>query len=183
MLLGLDRSAINAIAAGAYRTTTCSITFNKKVPPLSHLARAVEAANFKYAAQEKERNRRRKSQRSSLDKKTETQQVLEMLDPPDRARYLLCQHCRYSEATTRPLDYLIRCKPLSDTAVHLRHTEVDIFAPGLRATSSQGVASYSLPPLKLNLVDCCYPTAGSGGVVEETFDLLLQAMDTPQRDK
>ena len=173
MLLGLDRSMLDAIEAGARHSWTCSITFSRKVPPPSHLGKAVEAGMFKCAAQENERKRYCRGKRSNRDKKTHPWDILELMEPSDRAMYLLQQHCRYSATPTRPLDYLVRCKPLSDRAVHLNHTEVDVLAPGLRGSvSSQGVATYSLPPLKLSLADCCNPSSTSRGLVEQTFDVI-----------
>jgi len=69
--------------------------------------------------------------------------------------------------------YFVRCKPVSDEAVSrcLNETQIELRAPAVvappaktdrgggsaagRFGSSRPVPTYTLPPLKLNLVDCC----------------------------
>jgi hypothetical protein len=71
-----------------------------------------------------------------------------------RADYLMQQFCRTSKRPTRALNYYVNCKPLSDK-MSLSQTKVEIAAPGARgAALTRDVGTYSLPPLKLNLVDC-----------------------------
>ena len=177
MLLGVNQETADCIEEGAWMHPGGCIGFSKTAPPPSHLAKAVEAANFRYAAREQNLRQRRRGARSKnesgMDKRSE---ILRMLDPIDRALYLMYTHCRHSKVATRELDYLVRCKPLADNILHLNHTEIDVVAPGARegTLSSHHGATYSLPPLKLVLVDACVPTARSCGaiLVEETWDLL-----------
>lgn len=81
--------------------------------------------------------------------------VLNLLAPLARAEYLLYEHCRYGMTLHRPLDFYVRCKPIA--SFHLNQTHVEMATPGIKETHEAIVAhtsTYSLPPLKLNLVDC-----------------------------
>ena len=171
MLLGLDKRVVEEIEIGVYHSKNCSITFSENVPPTSGLVEAVAKAKSLYASWG---NQRRKAKTPTSDQIIETKAVMSILSPSERAAYLLHQHCRYAEATTRRLDYFVRCKAFPERATQLNHTEVELYAPGIRigTSSSQKVATYSLPRLRLHLVDCSSPTADSGGVAEATFELM-----------
>lgn len=89
---------------------------------------------------------------------------LSLLEPGIRAEYLLHHHCRSSKEPRRPLEYFVRCKPLSDQIPHLHHTMVEssVLTRSINrsqeyALGTQEVATYSLPQLKLALVDCGIP--------------------------
>ena len=177
MLLGVNQETADWIEEGAWMHPGGCIGFSRAGPPPSYLAKAVEAANFRCTAREQDLRQRRRRTRSKneteMDKRSE---ILSMLDPVDRAFYLMYSHCRHSKVATRELDYLVRCKPLADNILHLNHTEIDLVAPGAQegTLSSHRGATYSLPPLKLILVDACIPTArpSAAVLVEETWDLL-----------
>jgi hypothetical protein len=180
MLLGLDQTAIKIIEEGVRSSKAGSLSFSNTVPPPSHLAKAVEAANFKVNARENERRRRRMIRNklpglsgtaSNSSYTTMMNEVLEEMDVVDRGCYLMIQECRKSHRRSHGMDFLVRCKPLADTAAHLNHTEVDVLAPGKfhDSCSVYPAATYSLPPLKLTLVDCCI---ASNEPVEETWDLV-----------
>jgi hypothetical protein len=178
MLLGLDQTTIEMIEEGVWRSKTGSMSFSNSVPPPSHLAKAVDAANAIVKDRENERQRRRTIRKlpgfsvaGNNVNYTTINEVLEEMDAVDRGCYLMIQECRKSNQTIHRMDFLVRCKPLADTAVHLNHTEVDVLAPGKfqGSCSIHPAATYSLPPLKLNLVDC---SIASNEAFEETWDLV-----------
>ncbi|KAL7558664.1 hypothetical protein ACA910_010039 [Epithemia clementina (nom. ined.)] len=149
------------------------VVFSKAMPLNPLLNKAVVQA----------KDRLRYEQRSQRSRRTvvEESHVLEHMDPILRGQYLLQRHLRlvYPNTTAvRPLRYFVRCKPLSDQA-SVQQTEVRLWVPanGQRYSSqlkqhintedhepapTEVVAaaacyrpnfSYSLPPLKLVLVD------------------------------
>jgi len=183
LLLGISQESVEIIEEGAWMHERGCIIFSKAAPPPSYLGKAVEAANFKYIS---EQNRNRSSpwgQRKGPASEVKERSALRLLEPVDRAVYVMYEHCRVvSYETTRQMDYLVRCKPVADNLIHLNRTEIEVVAPGARegSRSIKHVATYSLPPLKLSLVDCSIASrtenTGSSGnsfcVVDETWDLL-----------
>lgn len=140
-LLGMSAEVIELIEQGAWSKATGVIRFQKSIPPPQYIQQAVRTA-------------------LSRTKKGRSQDALQFLTPDVRAEYLLQYHCRSSPQPQRELDYLVRCKPLADSACHLNQTHVDAFFPadGTGFVSRGETPSYSLPPLKLHLVDCCIPS-------------------------
>ena len=69
--------------------------------------------------------------RDGLRRSLLEEDVLRYLTPKTRAEYLLQRHCR--RTLRRNYDYLVRCKPMSDTA-SLNQTEIEVQdeAPPLR---------------------------------------------------
>ena len=122
------------------------------------------------------RRRQKDWQRRSRATENPETQVLEHMDPIARGDYLLQRHLRWihpqEQSVQRPQCFFVRCKPLSDNAFHhslsVHQTEVRLTVPagGWRLASKDadnGVVttsacyrpefSYSLPPLKLVLID------------------------------
>jgi hypothetical protein len=153
---GLD---VKSIEEGAWHSDS-GIMFLKSVPPRSYVKTAVREAQS--LAQE--------LARASGSKKgiriTEAD-VFKLLTVSARAEFMLQRHCRDSKEPFRVLDFLCRCKPIADNAYGLNQNEVEVTIArkdqdGLPSEESEAVksdvATYSLPPLKLNLVDCCMST-------------------------
>ena len=133
------------------------ILFQKAVPPKSFVKQAVLEAQS-LAQQELGTHKKRR--------RLEEQDVVKFLTLQARAEYYMQQHCRQSPEPVRPLDYYVRCKPLSDEAFSLNQTQVEMTTPPMRdylQASSMDVTTYSLPPLKLTLVDCCVPHGANNG--------------------
>jgi hypothetical protein len=147
-LLGMSAENIQIIEHGVWSTRGGSLLFMKSIPPSKHLRDKV----IQVLSTTRRRNNNN-NQRSPMI----------LLSIEDRAAYLLEKHCRSSSRPRRPLDYYVRCKPLvSGTKIpHMHHTKIDSFFAD-RGSYSNGsctifrgqVASYTLPPLKLELVDC-----------------------------
>jgi hypothetical protein len=137
-LLGMSAEVIEWIEQGAWSKATGVIRFQKSIPPPQYIQQAVRTA-------------------LSKTKKGHSQDAFQFLSPDVRADYLLQYHCRSSPQPQRELDYLVRCKPLADSARHLNQTHADTFFPadGTGFVARGEAPSYSLPPLKLHLVDCC----------------------------
>ena len=114
------------------------VVFSKTMPPKAYLRNAVITARA--LALSHYRNIRRQ-------RRLEEKDVLLFLTPTARAEYLLERHCR-SSAPLRDLLYYVRCKPLSDGISHVKQTDIEVFP-------ATNVATYTLPALKLQLVDCC----------------------------
>ena len=101
---------------------------------------------------------------------TNENRILENMKPHVRANYLLHRHMRKLNQTPAMfLDYFVRCKPLADNAVKsVQQTDIRLCVPGKTSASSpqHGTAvaasrtsfSYSMPPLKVVLVDAVAPT-------------------------
>ena len=139
-LLGIPQTTMDAVEKGIWSSQTGKISFTRSIPPSSCLR---EQVNFAM---------------SRATRKGPS--PLQLLPPATRAEYLVHQHCRTSRRPTRKLDYFVRCKPLSDDVTHLNHSAIESFVSstgrnGLKACSE--FVSYSLPPLKLALVDCSVP--------------------------
>jgi hypothetical protein len=144
---------VHDIEAGAWRIQG-GILFQKAVPPKSFVKQAILEAHS--LAQQDLVARHKNKKRQIL----EEQDVVKFLTLQARAEYYMQQHCRQSLEPGRPLDYYVRCKPLSDEAFCLNQTQVEMATPPMRdylQSSSMDVSTYSLPPLKLALVDCSVP--------------------------
>lgn len=140
-LLGFPKETIDIIEQAMWKSQSGTIRYTKSIPPTNQLQEQV-----KYAL-----SRVRKGGPCAL----------EFLPPAARAEYLLYQHCRTSKQPSRKLDYFVRCKPLSDNVTHLNHTTIESFvssAGGRKLKSWSEESSYSLPPIKLELVDCSIST-------------------------
>lgn len=150
-LLGADLR-VHDIEAGAWRTEG-GILFQKAVPPKSFVKQAVLEAQ---SLARQEMNRRAvKKRRKLVD-----EDVIKFLTTEARAEYYMQHHCRHSFEPTRLLDYYVRCKPLSKEATHLNQTHVEMAVPPAKdymQASTMDVTTYTLPPLKLTLVDCSVP--------------------------
>lgn len=133
LLLGLSKEFASMIEEGAWVQPN-GVVFSRSMAPNSSIAYAVSRA--KYEAAEKKRGY-----------KIGERDVLEHMEPAVRAEYLLQRHCRFSPEPSRNLNYYVRCKPIGDNSLHLKHTVVDL-------VSGKSVPTYTLPPLKLVLVDC-----------------------------
>ena len=158
MLLGMSQSVVGQIEEGVWLNEK-GVMFSKGIPPKELLRSSVLAARgTAYDRSGVYHGNQRKIRH------VKERDVLGSLDPSIRAEYLMQRHCRSSKEQFRELIYFVRCKPLSDGISHLNQTEIDSFVLSREADSSEGarvlttdVATYSLPPLKLNLVDCCSP--------------------------
>ncbi|GAX13947.1 hypothetical protein FisN_5Lh146 [Fistulifera solaris] len=133
LLLGLTKQFVCMIEEGAWMEPN-GIVFSKAMAPNPSITHAISRA--KYRAKEL----RRGCRISESD-------VLQHMEPLARADYLLQRHCRFSPEPSRDLIYYVLCKPMGDTSLHLKHTTID-------QVSGQTVPTYTLPPLKLVLVDC-----------------------------
>ena len=141
---------VHDIEAAAWRIHG-GILFQKAVPPKSFVRQAVVEAQS-LAQQELGTHKRKR--------RLEEEDVVKFLTSEARAEYYMQHHCRQSPEPVRPLDYYVRCKPLSDEAFSLNQTQVEMTTPPMRdylQASSMDVTTYSLPPLKLTLVDCSVP--------------------------
>jgi hypothetical protein len=139
LLLGMSLSTVEVIEEGAWQKED-GIVFSRTMPPNSCLRSAVLTARNMALDQVARRERRR----------LEDEDVLRFMTVATRAEYMMQHHCRSSREPTRPLNYFVRCKPLSDDVCHLHQTDIEV-APG------RDVATYKLPQLQLVLVDCCRP--------------------------
>jgi hypothetical protein len=150
VLLGMDTATVEAIEAGAWLDEN-GIVFSKNFPPKAHIREAVVTARSMAHNQARGRRAGGGQQPAAVQEAD----VLQFLTPLTRADYLMQQFCRTSKRPTRALNYYVQCKPLSDATKFLSQTQVEIAAPGARgAALTRDVGTYSLPPLKLNLVDC-----------------------------
>jgi hypothetical protein len=149
-LLGMSAESIEMIEKGAWSMRDGSIQFMKAIPPPKHIRDKV--IDILYA-------RRRHDLKESA-----MADPLGLLSIQDRAIYLLERHCRSSSRPRRHLDYYVRCKPLvnkKNMIPHVRHTTIDSFFEDCGNNSDAStiiyrgqVASYTIPSLKLELVDC-----------------------------
>lgn len=134
-LLGMDASTIQSIEEGIWSTSVGALRFSKSIPPPAYLQDRIQAVQHLV-------------------------NPLQRLPPSIRAEYLLQHHCRSSAAPQRPLEYFVRCKPLSDQIRHLHHTMTESsFCRSDSSLTYQEVATYALPPLKLVLVDVACPVS------------------------
>jgi hypothetical protein len=149
-LLGMSAETIQMIEKGVWSMRDGSIQFMKSIPPPKHVRDKVIdilAARRRYDLKES----------AMVD-------PIRLLSIQDRAIYLLERHCRSSRRPRRLLDYYVRCKPLvnkNNMIPHVRHTTIDSFFEdcgnnndGSSIIYRGQVASYTIPSLKLELVDC-----------------------------
>jgi hypothetical protein len=149
-LLGMNAPAIESIETGAWFHEDRVIRFQNSKPPPPYLKYAVQVAVSKAHAQKPSHSNQRPADAA-----------LRLLTPKARAEYVMQHHCRSSTRPQRYLDYLVRCKPLSDTTSGLNQTEAKTFSPR-NASGRVSIGTpptYSLPPLALDLVDCCCPSS------------------------
>jgi len=160
LLLGISsiqfKDEISLIEEGA-RQDENGVVFSKAVVPNQSLRHAVTQAM---------ENVKKKNSGGNLN----VSLVLEQMNAVPKANYLLQRYCRMANhPSLRSLTYFVRCKPVSDNSCGTVHqTEIRCSAPGRRFRDTRGgtapVAhgtnfSYSLPPLKLTLVDAMAPAS------------------------
>jgi hypothetical protein len=142
-LLGMSADDIRCIEEAVWSIPGGRLMFKKSVPPsrkLRNLVAKIIAMSANLIAE-----------------------PMRLIPISFRGEYVLETHCRNSSRPRRPLDYYVRCKPLSEHARYLNHTEIDsFFSEGANHDKDSffegEVASYSLLPLKLELVDCGQPS-------------------------
>ena len=164
---------VHDIEAGAWRIES-GILFQKSFPPKSFVKQAVLEAQL-LARQEMNRRERRK--RRNLEERD----VIKFLTIEARAEYYMQQHCRQSSELMRSLDYYVRCKPLSKEAVHLNQSHVEMVIPPMKdymQASTMAVTTYSLPPLKVSLVDCSVSKYEAAKSTDASWDLVRALNDT-----
>lgn len=135
-LLDMPREMVDDIEKGIWSTADGILRFNKVLPPSSRLKEQIKWAQSRgYNGH---------------------QNPLMLLSAGTRAEYLLQHHCRSRLRQSLKLDYFVRCKPLAEGICHLNHTVVDAYSTRTTARNAIrcDVSSYSLPPLKLELLDC-----------------------------
>jgi len=151
-LLGESIDA-EAIEDGAWKMDG-GVIFSKGVPPKSYVKQAVLEAQSLARQVRMNLPHNSKQKARPLNEKD----ILSLLTPETRAEYLLQRHCRFSKDPNRPLDFFCRCKPIADGNFHLNQTQLDVVSRRSNEESdaiAMDITSYSLFPLKLNLVDCC----------------------------
>ena len=128
------------------------ITFQRSIPPRSFLHNAVQEARMTayQLARDKPKGKR----------KIREVDVIKLLTKEAQAEYTLQRHFRLQYRLKPSMDMIFRCKPVYfDNADLLRNTEANVTSARCEqrdeAISSTAV-TYSLPPLKLNLVDLCW---------------------------
>ena len=165
------------IEAGAWHLEG-GVMFQKAVPPKSFVKQAVLEAQ---ALAQAEMNRRpARTRRKLID-----EDIIKFLTVEARAEYYMQQHCRKSSEPARSLDYYVRCKPLSKEAISLNQTSVEMAIPPVKdymQASCMDVTTYSLPPLKLSLVDCSIPRYEALTTTEASWDLVRALKETTKRN-
>ena len=152
LLLNMSEPTRHLVEEGAW-TTPDGIVFQKSLPPKSFVKVAVYEAQSLLRSQRMKRNKSRTKKSSEEEEKD---QLLRLMTPLARGEYMLQHHCRTFQSK-KSMDYYVRCKPLAENALHLHQTQVDAsVAPTKRifTANTMDVPTYSLPPLKLQLVDC-----------------------------
>ncbi len=149
-LLGFSAKDIQTIEEGVWSARDGSIQFMKSIPP----PKALRDKVIDILAGQRRENR----------KTAFMVDPLRLLSKQDRATYIFDRHCRSSSRPRRPLDYYVRCKPLvskGNATPHLHHTTIDFFFEETTNSTNQSstihrgqTASYAIPSLKLELVDC-----------------------------
>ena len=141
-LLGMSADDIRWIEEAIWSVPGGRLIFKKSVPPSRELRDVVGKI---------------------IAKNSNVADPIKLLPIRFRGEHILETHCRSSNRPKRPLDYYVRCKPLSENARYLNHTAIDSFFS--EDISHEGdsifqgeVATYTLPPLKLELVDCGQPS-------------------------
>lgn len=164
MLLGLSPDVLERIEAGAYCEPN-GIVFSKGLPPKPEMASAIVQAQSLARSQHAQACRYGLQRPPPLTEKD----VLDRMPPTICAHYLLQRHCRLSKEPKRELVLFVRTKPLSDDVVYLNQTEIEASVPGGSGNSTlmdrsynctRYLATYSLPPLKLQLVDAAVESDG-----------------------
>lgn len=82
---------------------------------------------------------------------------IQLLPPGLRAEYLMEHYCRSAETSRRPLDYYVRSKPLDKKSCHLEHGTLESYF-GEASLYRGEAATYKLPRLNLQLMDCGIPS-------------------------
>lgn len=153
LLLG-NNLDIETIERGAWANEK-GIIFNRSMPPSAYLKNALNEAKVMALDSlgrwdgQKQGKRRKKDFRP-----------LDFLSIEAKAEYLLYKHCRDSTEPSRCLNFLCRCKPVvSNIRECIKRSEVEVventeFAIQ-KGTSFRRVSTFALPPVVLNLVDCC----------------------------
>jgi hypothetical protein len=144
LLLGMDESTIHSIEKGAWLTES-GIVYSKMVPPKPYLRYDLLSARSRAQEHRQEQQHYRSGRRSRP--RLKDSDVLQFLAPLTCSEYLMQRHCRFSKVPLREINCLVRCKPLHDQVNHLKQTEIQI-------ESGFDVPSYSLPPMKVSIVDC-----------------------------
>ena len=164
-LLGLSTTTVKHIETAIWRSHRADgFIYLKTMPPPSFLQSAVLQARA--TARQNIQRTPGKDVRRMTDA-----DVVQFMSSCHYGEYLFHSHCRASFEPMRSLTYFVRCKPLHDKTITLNQTEIDIVT--IRATTSDchtdntgkmlvtttttPTQSYSLPPIILNLVDCCCP--------------------------
>eukprot|EP00536_Pseudo-nitzschia_multiseries_P010648 jgi/Psemu1/203802/e_gw1.333.9.1 len=152
-LLGMSTDSIQTIEDGVWSTTGGNVQFMKSIPPPKQL-------------RDKVINILATPRRESNMKESKVSDLIGLLSAQDRVTYLLERHCRVSNRPRRYLDYYVRCKPLvtknkHNMIPHLQHTKINNFFKDRDCHKNESftvhrsqVSSYTVPTLKLELVDC-----------------------------
>jgi hypothetical protein len=134
MILGMSRTLVEQIEQGAWLNPG-GIIYSKGIVPNLRMdvLQAQESARKRHTV-------------------LEERHVLACMTLTTRAIYLLQRHLRQRDRRS-DLVYYVRAKPLSDK-VTLNQTNVEASCEGYNGgVAKRDVATYSLPPLKLDLVD------------------------------
>jgi len=167
LLLGKSLD-VSMVEEGAWYSKE-GIWFNCAVPPSPEIRAAVrEALLTKDQLLREDRSRR-----------FNESDVLQLMTPVGRAQYTLYKHCRESNEPLRRMQFLCRCKPfLPDNASPLGRSKIEVISNehvgfGGRPLLND-VATFTLPTLKLQLVDCCMPIPEE----EMTWDLIKNKLES-----
>jgi hypothetical protein len=100
----------------------------------------------------------REASHPAKKRKVGPQDVLSLLTPEAKGDYTLQRYCRFSNNPMRPMDVVCRCKPIPDKAGDRELNRTDVEVTTARCEEGQAAVTtdaitYTLPPLKLNLVD------------------------------
>jgi hypothetical protein len=141
-LLGMAADDIRWVEEAIWSVPGGRLIFKKSVPPSRELRNVVTKI---------------------IAKNSNVTDPIKLLPIRFRGEYVFESHCRSSRRPKRPLDYYIRCKPVSENARFMNHTAIDSFFSEDNSHECdsifQGeVTSYTVPPLKLELVDCGQPS-------------------------
>lgn len=145
---GLD---VKSVEDGAW-TVEGGITYQKSVPPRSFIRNAIREAQMAAQALARETSHPAKK------RKVGPQDVLSLLTPEAKGDYTLQRYCRFSNNPMRSMDVVCRCKPIPDKAGDRELNRTDVEVTTARCEEGQAAVTtdaitYTLPPLKLNLVD------------------------------
>jgi hypothetical protein len=138
-LLGMSSEDTKLVEQVIWFVPAGTLIFKKSIPPSADLRKKV----------------------TDFLAKNKVTEPIRLMPIHTRAKYLLEKHCRSSSVPCRPLDFYIRCKPLPERSRNLHHTIVDSFFVDNNGSGSifrETASSYTLPSLKLQLVDCGVPS-------------------------